>query len=144
MALTIAITNGPFIIGDRRGVIAKVSFDSSYATNGESLKPEDLGMTVIDFLICEPTNGYLYEYDYTNKKLKAKYPTKTQAVANSSSNQLILTTGSNSATAVDATRPHVDVPAGFRSAVDAGAAEEVGSAVSLAADTNVRLFAIGA
>ena len=63
-------------IGDQKRVIADIAFDSSYPTNGESLTPADLGMYAIDFLNASPKLGYMFEYDYTNKKLKAFMPLK--------------------------------------------------------------------
>jgi hypothetical protein len=55
--------------GDRMSARVTVAFDSSYPTGGESLTPEDLALGEIDILLAGPHNGYVFEYDYTNKKL---------------------------------------------------------------------------
>lgn len=60
-------------------VSAKVTFDSSYATGGEALTPADLGLTTLDAVNVYPSGGYLFDYDYTAKKLKALYPTAASA-----------------------------------------------------------------
>lgn len=54
-------------------VIVDVDFDSSYPTGGESLTPDSVGLGKIDFCLASPTAGYVFEYDYTNEKLKAFY-----------------------------------------------------------------------
>ena len=50
-----------------------VDFDSSYPTGGESLPASDLGLSVVDIVLPSPKSGYIFEYDYTNSKLKAYY-----------------------------------------------------------------------
>ena len=73
MVLTISIVKTNFI-GDQKRVIADIAFDASYPTNGEALTPADLGMYAIDFMNASPKLGYMFEYDYTNEKLKAFMP----------------------------------------------------------------------
>jgi len=58
-------------------VTGTVTFDSSYATGGEALVATDIGLSAnIEFINCAPASGYLFEYDYTNGKLKAFNSTK--------------------------------------------------------------------
>lgn len=78
MALTVtAATGGNFVVGDRRAVIATITFDSSYDTGGEALVASDFGLTSIDFVLgavaknAAGTLGFTVVYDYTNKKLQA-------------------------------------------------------------------------
>lgn len=81
MALTVTskIPNGvPDVIGGYSYlVVASVTFDSSYATGGETLTAGNLGFppgaTIVQ-LNAHPAAGYLFEYDYTNAKLKAYTP----------------------------------------------------------------------
>ena len=80
MVLTISIVKTNFI-GDQKRVIADIAFDNSYPTNGEPLTPADLGMYAIDFLNASPKLGYMFEYDYATKKLKAYMPFKTHTPA---------------------------------------------------------------
>lgn len=72
MALTLD-TFQRFSLGAKRCVIADVDLDSSYPTGGESLTPANLRLGRIDFLIAEPSAGYVFTYDRTNKKLLAYY-----------------------------------------------------------------------
>jgi len=142
MGLT--ITNKEFtVFGNKRVVFCDVAFDASYPTGGEALTPDTLGLSVITFASVAGKGGYIFEYDYTNKKLKAMYPRSASAVANSAANQLDVSSGSATASAVDATTPTVTAPAGFRSAVDAQVADEVGNTVDLSAVTSVKVMMIG-
>lgn len=47
-----------------------IAFDSSYASSGETLTAAGLGMVKIQRAIIEPKDGYSFEYDYTNGKVK--------------------------------------------------------------------------
>ena len=52
-------------------IMADLTFDSSYAIGGESLTANAFGLSTIERLIIEPCQGYIFEYDYTNNKVKA-------------------------------------------------------------------------
>ena len=80
MVLTISIVKQTFI-GDMKRIVADIAFDASYPTDGEPLTPDDLGLYSIDFLNASPKLGYMFEYDYTNEKLKAFMPFKTHTPA---------------------------------------------------------------
>ena len=67
-------------IGGAFEVHAKVTFDASYPTGGESLTPANLGLTTIQTLDIYPSAGYLFDYDATNQKLKALTPLGAHAV----------------------------------------------------------------
>lgn len=77
MALTIkkemiASLGGPSSPGgDRLKImIGEISFDNTYVTNGMAM---DLSneFTNLKMVTFEVRGGYFYEYDYTNKKVKA-------------------------------------------------------------------------
>lgn len=59
--------------------MARVLFDSSYPTGGESLTPADLGLTTIEHLVAVADTataaGYGFMYDDANEKLLAFAPT---------------------------------------------------------------------
>ncbi len=46
-----------------------MTFDSSYPTGGEPLAASALGFSSITSVRIHPTGGYVFEYDYTNKKV---------------------------------------------------------------------------
>jgi len=70
MALT--ITKDHYgVSGDIRRHIATIDFDSSYPSGGEALTPADLALREIKTLIVESKDGYQFEYDYANEKVKA-------------------------------------------------------------------------
>ncbi len=71
MALTITIGNEDFnVAGNKRRHTAQIAFDSSYPWGGESLTAANLGLTGIDQIQIFPQNGYFFEFDYTNNKVK--------------------------------------------------------------------------
>lgn len=81
MALTVTTVRRT-VYGNRRVVIADVTFDSSYLTGGESLTPSDLGLTAVDRIDAGvSTGGYVIVYDHTNSKLMAFQGDNTNAAA---------------------------------------------------------------
>ena len=54
-------------------VAAEHTFTNSYATGGEAVTPDDVGLEVIEQIIPSPASGYVFEYDAANGKLKAYY-----------------------------------------------------------------------
>jgi len=137
MALSINIKDRS-VFGNKRVVIAEVNFDSSYPTGGEPLTPSDLGLQSIDFLNATSKAGYIFEYDYTNQKLKCLYSTRSQ-VSNLAGS---VTVPSYSTTYAEAGTYSVSFT-GTKGTVDAGVAEEVANATDLSALTNVRIFCFG-
>ena len=121
MALTIDNKESPG--WTMRPVSAQVDFDSSYPTGGESLTPSQLGLETVAFLIAESKSGYTFEYDYTNKKLKAF----TSTAAHTHTENTSATYVQNATTSSSA----------------AAAASEVANATDLSAVTNVRVLAFG-
>lgn len=71
MALTVTEVSRNQGPGNRMEVIATVTFDSSYATGGESLTPASLGFQTFDFVSVTTSGGCVFEYDHTNSKVKA-------------------------------------------------------------------------
>lgn len=61
-----------FVIGDRREVIADVTFDNSYTTGGLSLTAAQLGLTAADVVIATSAiTGQTFPYDYAGSRLLA-------------------------------------------------------------------------
>jgi hypothetical protein len=77
MALSLTkVTKTTF--GNKRIAVYDVTFDSSYATGGESLAASDLGLKVVEQLVTDGgaknssgTSLVPVRYDYTNAKLQA-------------------------------------------------------------------------
>lgn len=57
--------------GDRVEILATFLFDSSYPTGGESLPLATLGLLRVDSFIADGAGGYAFQWDNTNKKVKA-------------------------------------------------------------------------
>ena len=53
------------VIGDLKYKVIEITFDSSYATGGESLTASDIGFDQIVLAQIEPTDGMNFAYDYT-------------------------------------------------------------------------------
>lgn len=51
-------------------VYGRVSFDSSYPTNGEPLVNNILGLSKVDQILIPTSNGLVFSFDITNKKIK--------------------------------------------------------------------------
>lgn len=56
-----------------RFVRGTIAFDSSYPTNGEAWDLSKIFPTEVQAVFIENKSGYIFEYDKTNKKLKAFY-----------------------------------------------------------------------
>lgn len=54
-----------------RMVLQKVDFDDSYPAGGEALTADDFGMQDITSMVVLAKDGYVFEYDVANGKLKA-------------------------------------------------------------------------
>lgn len=63
MALTTTINTGPEVPGNRKITTATITFDSSYATGGESVVISDLGLQRLDHLVVDAGAGYLAKWD---------------------------------------------------------------------------------
>lgn len=74
MALTIADAHPQhprLSLGRVAGRAAKITFDSSYPTGGESLTAGELGFSELFFVLPSPrASGYVVQYDYANGTLK--------------------------------------------------------------------------
>jgi hypothetical protein len=61
-----------FVTGDRREVIADVTFDNSYTTGGLALTAATLGLTSVDVVVSTPAvTGQIFPYDLANSRLLA-------------------------------------------------------------------------
>lgn len=73
MALTISLA-GDWLssFGNKRAVTGTITFDSSYATGGESLTPANIGLGKIERITFnQAEDGYVFKYDYANQKVMA-------------------------------------------------------------------------
>jgi hypothetical protein len=69
-AVTVSnIEHGSF--GNKKAIFCDVTMDNSYAFGGETLAAATIGMSKIEKAIIESTNGYTFEYDYTNGTIMA-------------------------------------------------------------------------
>jgi len=66
--------------GNTNFSVGKVTFDSSYPTNGEALVPADCRLTRIDYMIIAPSAGYVFEYVVSTNKVKAYWSGTAGAV----------------------------------------------------------------
>lgn len=123
-------------MGNAYAVAADVTFDSSYPTNGEALAASAFGLNEISLLLCETASGYMFQYDYTNAKLKAYYPraavSGTLAAAVAEGATPVTSSAANGAIVTLTGNP----------AVAAGAGAEVTNATNLSTITT-RVMAIG-
>jgi hypothetical protein len=74
MALTVSLT-GDWLtsVGNRRSSEGTITFDSVYATGGESLTAANVGLGVLDSLVLEQgVSGFIFEWDKDNNKVKVR------------------------------------------------------------------------
>ena len=73
MALVVTLDSAmPYLsLGNLRGILGTMAFDSSYPTNGEDITAAQLGLSRIDDLRVYPSNGYAFTFDKTNLKVLA-------------------------------------------------------------------------
>ncbi len=128
-------------------IVADVTLDNSYPTGGNALTPESFGLRTIEFLIASPSGGYFFEFDHTNKKLKAINP--RAAIASTLTVTTPALTHAAGAVAVTSTAATVpDHAAGAACAVAgaagvaAGPGAEVANGTDLSAVTT-RVVAVG-
>lgn len=57
--------------GSRRAKTCEVQFDSSYLTGGELLDYTAYGFIHVDLVRAVNAGGYVFEYNYTTKQLRA-------------------------------------------------------------------------
>lgn len=79
MAATISVKDR-LKLSNAFATVTDVTFDSSYVTGGLAVDPGSLGLESVALLQASNSGGYAFEYDYTNKKLKA-YRADYDAVA---------------------------------------------------------------
>jgi hypothetical protein len=121
------------VVGDLAYVSGSLAYDSSYPTGGESFAPTDVGLSSFDLVLCSPTKGVIFEYDYANSKLKAVFPTGGGGTPASALAVPKVSSGSSSASAVDATTP----------TITPGVGKEVASTQNLSTLTGVKFVAFG-
>lgn len=80
------------VFGNKRVVIASLTFDSSYPTGGEAVLPSDFGLSSIDSILCFPhkTMTRLAAYDHANAKVKLYTALSTEAAAASDQSSITI------------------------------------------------------
>lgn len=72
MAVTYTNKKVPQFVGTQRMVVADVTMDSSYATNGESVTAASFGLSRLDRLVCYPASGYIPQWNGSTSAPKIK------------------------------------------------------------------------
>ncbi len=130
--MSLTVNNQEYSVFGNKGIgMCDVDFDSSYPTGGESLTPGDVGLSKIQHIMIEGKSGYIFEYDYSNEKIKVINPTNIVAASGTVNDALGFATGLsvlNSETAA-------------RTVLDTGA--EVANTTDLSGLTGVKIMAFG-
>lgn len=97
MSLTVAIVKRTGVTPTGQGVVADVTFDSSYPAGGEPYTAAMFGLNRVDFLHCEAalgssTTAWIARADHANSKLQlfgmaAAAGQGTPALENNTANQ---------------------------------------------------------
>jgi hypothetical protein len=126
------------VTGNRRAHSGTLTFDSSYATGGESLVPSELGLHTIENIILHPSAGFSFDYDYAAQKVKVYVPAVVVGAAGAATLDDFPLTGTGATTARSV---GLDNAAGS-STVLFGAQQEVAASTNLSSVV-VRFSAIG-
>ena len=117
MALTVTINKTDTVGRYLKVKTGTITFDSSYPTGGESLSKSDLGFSSsVETFVASPNGGLIFEYDFTNSKLEAFYPT------------------GGSATPASLAAPAVTVPAGATGVTSSAAQPNLTETAGIAAE----------
>ena len=73
MALSVTQKGRDNVIGTRKMIVLDITFDNSYPTGGEALDLTNYVGT-IESVTIEQKDGYVFQYDRTNKKVKVFHP----------------------------------------------------------------------
>lgn len=149
MALTVSLT-GDWLqsLGSRRAVNGTITFDSSYATGGESLTPANIGLGVIQSITFNHgEDGYVFKYNHSTQKVMVFTPSKPTFTVNSSgaigaSMEIGLSADSASATVEGGTGISAARTLTTTSPVGAPVLEEAAAAANLSSVV-VEFFAVG-
>lgn len=134
MALTLDIIKRVALPAGR-AIVADITFDSSYPTGGEALSASDLGFNLsVEFVLAAPAGGLMFEYDHTNKKLKALYPTGGSATPAALADPAITVPAGGTAVTSTAAQPDLTETA--------GRGKEVAAATDLSTIVT-RVYALG-
>lgn len=92
MAVSVSVSRTDTVGRYTKYTTGTITFDSSYPTGGEALLPTDVGLSSkVEFIDVTSASGLIFEYDYTNKKIKAIWPT-TDATAPAAGEEVANTT----------------------------------------------------
>lgn len=127
------------LLGDLRYAKVTIAFDSSYPSGGESLTPADLGLKTIDHITIHSTSGLVFEYDYTNKKVKAYSQGVTVGAAGAATLDDFPVSAGPGASTISVSLTN----SGGSATHNFGTLKEVPDTNDLSTITGVRVFAIG-
>lgn len=73
--MAITSSSHEYFVGNRAHVIADITFGSSYPYGGDTINTDQLfGIHTAEYVVIEPSQGYSFQYDYANDKIKAFAP----------------------------------------------------------------------
>lgn len=73
--MTLTLSNEEItVFGNKRIGLYDIAFDSSYPYGGETFDLNGTRLTDVEKIILSPVQGYDFEYDYTNDKIKVFKP----------------------------------------------------------------------
>lgn len=135
MALTFT-NQAQGVVGNLRYWSGTILFDNSYPTNGEAITAANFGFASVIYVLDLGINGgVLFEFDKTNSKIKAYFPT---GGATASPTTLIAPVGALPA----GVTPVTSTTATGAVATTPGIGKEVGNTTDLSTVT-VQVFALG-
>lgn len=78
------------VFGNKRVVVASVTFDSSYPTGGEAVAASDFGLSSIDVILPFPLSNRIAVWDATNSKVLLYTALGTEAADTSDQSAIVV------------------------------------------------------
>lgn len=129
--ITIDTSDGRYVQGSRFVRKGTINLGSSYNTGGMAVTAANFEFPgTIAELDLGPTGGLIFEWDKTNGKVKAYYPTGGATASPAATGDPKVSTGASTASAVNATSP----------ALTPGLGKEVAASTDLSASTFTTRF----
>jgi hypothetical protein len=90
VSLSVATPDLRTVFGNKRIVLASITFDASYPTGGEALTAAELGLSSLDHVIPLPHASRIGVWDDTNSKIKLYTALGTEAANTSDQSTIVL------------------------------------------------------
>lgn len=76
------VVSGSGIASEPISRVAHLAFDASYSVGGEPVSFASVGVREAQFVLANPKNGYVFEWDRANQKMLVRYAVESTSKLN--------------------------------------------------------------